>query len=92
MRRQRLEYHSIYGEDAGDALIAAHIAAGAEPLDYEKYEDLSTAHARQMTLNRMDAAKGNTIRPLLIDGLVGKDSLNAAFRLGFKRWRDVPLA
>jgi hypothetical protein len=77
--------------DAGDALVAAHVAAGAEPLDFEVSADLTSAAARQRVLNAMDAKAGNTIRPLVVDGLAGRASQTAAARLGFTRWRDVPV-
>jgi hypothetical protein len=69
--------------DAGDALVAAHISAGAEPLDYGKYEDISAASARQRYLNERGGA-------LAVDGICGPMSLAEARRQGFRRWRDVP--
>jgi hypothetical protein len=77
--------------DAGDALIAAHLAAGAEGLDYSNSDDLVRGRARQLALNALDAAAAATWRPLVVDGLVGQTSLAAARRLGYSRWRDVPL-
>lgn len=78
--------------DAGDALVAAHLAAGAEGLDYDRGEDLGAGRERQAFLNRRDAELGNTIRPLVVDGLVGPSSIAAARRLGYDRWRDVGCA
>lgn len=76
--------------DAGDALIAAHLAAGAEGLDYSNGDDVRIGRARQIALNALDAKAGNTYRPLVVDGLVGPASTTAAKRLGYPRWRDVP--
>lgn len=71
--------------DAGDLLIAAHVAAGAEPLDFARGEDIERGKARQRWLS----ARGT---PLAIDGCPGEHSLAAAEAQGFQRWRDVPLA
>jgi hypothetical protein len=76
--------------DPGDAIYAAIETAGAEPLDYSVGDDLRVGRARQLALNTLDARAGNTLRPLVVDGLVGPTSLAAAKRLGFARWRDVP--
>jgi hypothetical protein len=78
--------------DAGDALFAAHVAAGAEPLDYSNNDDLVRGRERQAYLNALDARRGNTVRPLVVDGLVGAVSIAAARRLGYRRWRDVGAA
>lgn len=69
--------------DAGDALVQALVAAGAEPLDYARGEDIARGRARQARLN----ASGGQ---LVVDGLVGPASLAEARRQGFRRWRDVP--
>lgn len=76
--------------DAGDALVAAHLAAGAEGLDYSNSDDMVRGRARQVYLNTLDARAGNTQRPLVVDALVGRASIAAAERLGYSRWRDVP--
>lgn len=70
--------------DPGDAIYAALIAAGAEPLDYSTGEDLRVGAARQTWL----VANG---AKLTIDGRIGPVSLAAAKRLGFK-WKEVPTA
>jgi hypothetical protein len=81
---QHRDQTSVRGRgDAGDALVAAHLGAGAEPLDYGKYEDITVASARQQFLNRRGGA-------LVVDGLCGPMSLAEARRQGFRRWRDVP--
>lgn len=81
---QHRDQTSVRGRgDAGDALVAVHLAAGAEPLDYGKYEDIGAASARQRYLNEHGGA-------LVVDGLCGPLSLAEARRQGFRRWRDVP--
>jgi hypothetical protein len=69
--------------DPGDAIYAALIAAGAEPLDYAAREDLERGRGRQRYL----VGRGE---PIAVDGIVGPVSLGAARRQGFRRWRDVP--
>lgn len=69
--------------DAGDALIAALIAGGAEPINYATGHDLKIGRDRQRSLVAMG-------EQLVVDGLVGAASLAAAHRRGFARWRDVP--
>lgn len=69
--------------DPGDAVYAALIAAGAEPLDYSVGEDLRVGAARQTYLVQHGAR-------ITIDGLIGPVSLSAARRQGFARWREVP--
>lgn len=71
--------------DPGDAVYAALIAAGAEPLDFAVGEDLRVGAARQTYLVQHGAK-------IAIDGKVGPVSLLAGRRQGFKRWRDVPRA
>lgn len=71
--------------DPGDAVYTALIAAGAEPLDYSTGEDLRVGAARQTWLVQHGAK-------LTIDGKVGPQSLAAARRKGYTRWRDVPSA
>lgn len=68
--------------DPGDAIYAALLAAGAEPLDFASGEDLAVGRRRQAALN----ARGEH---LTVDGLVGPSSIAAARRQGFARWRDV---
>ncbi|HEX3763177.1 MAG TPA: N-acetylmuramoyl-L-alanine amidase [Kofleriaceae bacterium] len=68
--------------DPGDAIYAALLTAGAEPLDFASCEDLAVARRRQAALN----ARGER---LTVDGLVGPASIAAARRHGFARWRDV---
>jgi hypothetical protein len=69
--------------DAGDALVAAHVAGGAEALDYSRDEDLSRGRARQEHLNAHGAH-------LVVDGLVGTASLTASRAQGYSQWSDVP--
>ena len=71
--------------DPGDAIYEALTAAGAEPLDFARGEDLERAKARQRYLS----AHGT---PLAIDGLPGRHSLEAAKAQGFAAWSQVPLA
>lgn len=71
--------------DAGDALVQAMIAFGAEPMDMSRDEDLARGRARQEWLNR----RGGKLK---VDGLVGPASLAEARRQGFRRWRDVTAA
>jgi hypothetical protein len=66
----------------GDALELALIAAGAEPLDYDRGEDIELGKRRQSALN----ARGER---LAVDGLVGPASIWAMRQHGFARWRDV---
>lgn len=68
--------------DPGDAIYAALLAAGAEPLDFASGQDLALGRRRQAALN----ARGER---LVVDGLVGPASIAAARRQGFVRWRDV---
>ncbi len=68
--------------DPGDALELALLAAGAEPLDYDRGEDIERGKRRQAALN----ARGER---LVVDGLVGPASIAAARRHGFARWRDA---
>lgn len=68
--------------DPGDAIYAALVAAGAEPIDYGAGQDLELGRARQRTLVAMG-------EQLTVDGMVGPASLAAARRRGFARWRDV---
>ena len=70
--------------DPGDAIYEALIAAGAEPLDFARGEDLDRGKARQRWLS----SRGT---PLALDGLVGEHSLRAAEAQGFAMWRDVPM-
>lgn len=71
--------------DAGDALVAALVGAGAEPLDYAAKQDLVLGRTRQLWLRR----RGEVID---VDSAVGPSSLAAGRRQGFARWRDVPSA
>jgi len=68
--------------DPGDAIYAALLAAGAEPLDFASGQDLAMGRRRQAALN----ARGER---LVVDGLIGPASIAAARRQGFARWRDV---
>lgn len=70
--------------DPGDAICAALIAAGAEPLDYATGQDLDVGRARQRHLRGLG-------EPIVADGLVGPASMAAARRRGFARWSQVPL-
>lgn len=71
--------------DPGDEIYEALVAAGAEPLDFSVAQDLEVGTKRQRYL----ASRGVNVGPL--DGLIGPQSMAAARRLGFRRWRDVPL-
>lgn len=77
--------------DPGDEIWIRLAALGFEGLDYDYDggEDLAVGKRRQAELNALDAKAGNTIRPLVVDGIVGPGSMAAARRLGFTRWRDV---
>lgn len=75
--------------DPGDAIWEELTALGFEPIDYDSREDIDIGKWRQASLNATDAKAGNTNRPLVVDGIVGPESLAAMTRLGFKRWRDV---
>lgn len=75
--------------DPGDAIWRRLAALGFEGLDYDGGEDLELGRARQAALNARDANAGCTLRPLVVDGIVGPASLAAMRRLGFARWRDV---
>lgn len=68
--------------DAGDALIGAHLAAGARGLDYSHGEDLEVGRARQAWLNAEHARQGLTWAPLVIDGVLGQLSRVAMRRTG----------
>jgi hypothetical protein len=68
--------------DPGDAIYAALLSGGAEPLDFASGQDLAVGRRRQTALN----ARGER---LTVDGLVGPASVAAARRHGFARWRDV---
>lgn len=76
--------------DPGDAIWTALAALGLEELDYAGGQDLELGRARQRWLNTEASRRGDTRSPLAVDGLVGPLSLQAAKRLGFARWRDVP--
>ena len=78
--------------DPGDAIYSALFAAGAEPLDYSTGVDLRIGAARQRWLNAEANRRGETLRPLTVDGLVGPRSLERARQLVVPRWRDVPVA
>lgn len=77
--------------DPGDAIYAALAARGAEPLNFALAEDIAVGQGRQRALNALAYQRGETWRPLVVDGLVGALSLQTARRLGFARWRDVPV-
>lgn len=78
--------------DPGDAIWTALAALGFEDLDYHGGEDLDVGRARQRALNAAANGRGETWRPLLVDGLVGPASLERARELKYPRWRDVPAA
>jgi len=65
--------------DPGDAIWAALAALGFEGVDYDGGEDLTLGRARQHWLGG-----------IVVDGIVGRQSLKAARDAGFARWRDVP--
>lgn len=75
--------------DPGDAIYELLVENGAEGLDYAAEQDLQVGRARQAALNALAARRGETWRPLVVDGLVGPASLSRARQLGM-RWRDVP--
>jgi hypothetical protein len=78
--------------DPGDAIYEALLALGAEPLDYAAGQDLERGRARQLWLNAEASRRGETWSPLVVDGLVGPASLERARRMGYGRWRDVPVS
>ncbi len=78
--------------DPGDAIYAALIAAGAEPLDYAIGQDLVRGRLRQIWLNAEQSRRGETWAPLVVDGLVGPASLARARQMGVVPWSKVPLA
>lgn len=97
--RTETDGHDVYGiighrdqtgqrgrGDPGDEVYRRLVAAGAEPLDYGKGDDLVRGRARQEWL-RAHGASG-----LVVDCLVGPASLAAARAQGYRRWRDVPTA
>ncbi len=77
-----------YG-DPGEEIFALLANLGAELIDYDAREEQDLAKQRQARLNQLDAKAGVTLRPLVIDGIVGPASINAMKRNGFWRWRDV---
>lgn len=77
--------------DAGDALITAHLAAGARGLDYDGREDLELGRDRQQWLNLEHARRGLTQAPLIVDGVLGPASRAAMRRVG-GNWAAVDAA
>lgn len=75
--------------DPGDAIFQRLDAASFEPVTLNDRRDIELGRQRQAYLNALDARRGNTLRPLTVDGLVGPASIAAARRLGYARWRDV---
>jgi hypothetical protein len=75
--------------DPGDAILARLAALGAEGVDFDGSEDLALGRARQARLNAIDAKDGNTLRPLVVDGVFGPATATTMHRIGFRRWRDV---
>lgn len=78
--------------DPGDAIWKLLAARGAEGLDYDGQEDLLLGRQRQTYLNQLDAKRGNTFKPLVVDGVFGSASAAAMKRWGYRRWRDVGCA
>lgn len=78
--------------DPGDPIWKAVAARGGEGLDFDGEEDLLLGRQRQGYLNALDARRGNTFRPLVVDGVCGPASIAAMRRLGYTRWRDVGMA
>lgn len=76
--------------DPGDEIFSRLIGAGGEPVTAGMREDMDLARARQSWLNRADARAGNTVRPLVVDGLPGPASMAAAHRQLFAQWNLVP--
>lgn len=75
--------------DPGDEIFARLAFAGAEPVHLASNDDLVLGMQRQRVLNSMDARRGNTVRPLIVDGIVGPASMATMRRLGFVRWNEV---
>lgn len=69
--------------DPGDVIYQRLIAAGAEPFDYAKKEDLFTWQRRQRALNRLG-------EKLTVDGQCGPGTIAAMRRLGFSNGRAIP--
>ena len=67
----------------------ARPALGFDGLDYDGGEDRRIGMVRQQALNTRDAKAGNTIRPIVVDGIVGPANLATMRRQGFELWRDV---
>ena len=78
--------------DPGDEVFIRLHADGCEPVTINDRQDVALGMQRQRYLNALDARRGNTIRPLVVDGLVGPSSITTARRLGYARWRDVGMA
>lgn len=77
--------------DAGDALIASHLALGARGLDYSHGEDLELGRRRQAWLNAESARRCLTWAPLVVDGVLGPAS-RAAMRRIASSWAAVDAA
>lgn len=77
-----------YG-DPGEEIVTRLAALGAEAVDYDAREEQTLARQRQARLNQLDARDGLTLRPLVVDGIVGPASIAAMARRRFDRWRDV---
>jgi hypothetical protein len=75
--------------DPGDAIWTALAALGFEGVDYAGGEDLELGRARQRWLNAEANRRGETWSPLVVDGLVGPESIERARQMGIVRWRDV---
>jgi N-acetylmuramoyl-L-alanine amidase-like protein len=80
--------------DPGDEVFARLAADGCEPVTINDRQDIALGMQRQRYLNTVSAKRGETLRPLVVDGLVGPSSLAAMRRLmgPAARWRDVGMA
>lgn len=77
--------------DPGDEIYRRLIAADGEPVLASYRQDVTLARRRQLALNQIDAKAGSILRPLVVDGEPGPASMATMRRLGFARWRDVPV-
>jgi hypothetical protein len=71
--------------DPGDAWYQAMIAAGAEPLKFRIFEDITLWKRRQIIMNSKGAR-------LAVDGIPGPATMAAMRRLGYRSGRDIVTA
>lgn len=70
--------------DPGDEIGRRLIAAGAEPLDFDRRQDLAKWKSRQLYLNAIFGER------LKVDGQAGPGTIAAMRRHGFAHGRDIP--